>query len=475
MQNQNLNHNVLDTTRIGGLLMKLSTPLFFGMLVQSIYQIVDTIFIGKYAGNEGQGLAAMSIIMPIQMLIMGAGMMVSVGGASLISRLIGEGEKERAERALGNSIFFAILFALILTVSIVPFAVFWLNIIGVSEKVMPFAKDYLTIVMAGTIFNITGLVLLSLARAEGNARVSMISMMIQSILNVILDAIFMIPLHMGIAGAALAMIISQAAGLIYVLSYYLKGDSYLKLYWRNYIPDMRVVRDIFVIGISQFLKAIVDCASAFVIIKMVSKYGGDAGLSVFSIVQRVMMFASMPSMVLGQAMQPILGFNYGAKRFRQALRSINLALGISTGLGIAALAGLLIFSAPIIGIFTKDPVLIDASTVAFRLMFLGLPLFGFFNVAQLVFPSIGKAMPTFIISVVRPLCFIGPAALLLSYFFQIKGTWLTFPVADTLAFFLIISFLIPLLIKFRKKAREEAELEANGIRPPLLDTNTPIN
>ena len=458
MQNHTHDHNVLDTSRIGSLLMKLTAPMFFGMFIQNIYQVVDTIFIGRYVGSDA--LAAMSIIMPIQMLIMGAGNMVSVGGASLISRLIGQRDHKRAETVLGNSIFFAVLFSAILTLGVVPFVGFWLRFIGTSSNVMPFATDYLTIIMSGTVFNITGLVLLSMARAEGNARVSMISMFIQSIMNVALDAIFMIWLKMGISGAAFAMIISQATALFYVLSYYISGSSYLKLRWRNFLVDTKVVKDIFVIGVSQFLKSIVDCISGFILVRMFTLYGGDSGLSAFSIVQRVMMFASMPSMVLAQAMQPILGFNYGAKRFRAALRSINLSLVISTVMGAAALILLLIFPAPIIRIFTTDPKLIESSTLAFRLMFLGMPMFGFFNVAQLVFPSIGKALPTFLISVLRPLCFIGPFALILSHFFQVTGTWLTFPASDTMALFLVLAFLIPLLRKFRKAAREEA------IQPP---------
>jgi Na+-driven multidrug efflux pump len=264
---------------------------------------------------------------------------------------------------------------------------------------------------------------------------------------------------MGIAGAALAMIISQAASVSYVLIYYLSGDSYLKIAWRNLAPDMRIVKSIFIIGVSQFLKSVVDCASSLVLVKMVTKYGGDIGLSTFSVTQRVMMFASMPSMVLGQAMQPILGFNYGAKRFRQALKSIRLSLSASSALGITALIVLLAIPQPIIRIFTSDPKLIEAATLSFRIMFLGLPLFGFFNVSQLVFPSTGKALPTLLISVLRPLCFIGPAALLLSYLFQMRGVWLTFPVSDTLAFFLVLAFLIPLIIKFRKAAREETPAE----------------
>jgi Na+-driven multidrug efflux pump len=154
-------------------------------------------------------------------------------------------------------------------------------------------------------------------------------------------------------------------------------------------------------------------------------------------------------------MQPILGFNYGAKRFRAALRSINLSLAISTVLGTLALIVVLVFPAPIIRIFTTDPKLIESTTFAFRLMFLGLPVFGFFNVAQLVFPSIGKALPTFLISVLRPLCFITPFALILSHYFQITGAWLTFPASDAAATLLVLVFLIPLIKRFRKAAKEQ--------------------
>jgi putative MATE family efflux protein len=461
---QNKQSTILDSGRINSLLMKLSVPIFFGMAVQSVYNIVDAIFIGRYVGNSG--LAALSIIMPIQMLVMGAGNMVSIGGASLISRLLGRQETQKAERALGNSICFAVILSLILTLAVVPFVSFWLKKIGASADVLPYARQYLMITMAGSLFNITGTVLLSLARAEGNARVSMISMIIQAGLNIILDAVFMIGLNMGIAGAALATVISQGIAFAYVISYYFTGKSYLKIHWGNFVPYIKVVRAIFAIGVSQFLKGIADIISTLIIVKAVSRYGGDIGLSAFGIAQRVMMFASMPSMVLGQAMQPILGFNYGAKRFRQALKSINTSIGISTVLGLAALAILLSIPGPIIRIFTSDANLISTATSTARLMYLGMPLFAFFNVAQLVFPSIGKVWPTMLISVLRSLMIMTPLALILPHFFQISGVWLIFPGADTLSFVLVLGFLVPLIIKFRKAIKED-----DAAKRALVDTD----
>ena len=455
MQNHSHSHNVLDTPHIGSLLMKLSAPMFFGMVIQNIYQIVDTIFVGRYVGVDG--LAALSVIMPIQMIVFGIGNVVSVGGASLISRLIGQREKQKAELALGNSIFFGIVFSIFITLMVVPFVVFWLKIVGVSDNVLPYARTFLSIIMAGSLFSISGAVLLSLVRAEGNARASMISMIIQSVLNVALDALFIIVLDMGIAGAAWAMIISQGVSLAYVLSYYLSGSSYLNIRWRNLIPNKKIIKDIFAIGVSQFLKAIADCVSAIFVIKMVSQYGGDIGLSTFGILMRIMNFASMPGMVLGQAMQPILGFNYGAGRFRQVLKSIWYPILISAGLGLLALAILIIIPTPIIKIFTTDTQLIASAVSASRIMFTGLAFFGVFACGQLVFPSIGKAMSTFLVSLLRPLCLITPAILLLPRAFGVNGVWLNFPVTDTASLLLVLGFMIPLIKRFRKEAAKEKD------------------
>ena len=475
MQNnkQNHNHNILDTSHIGRLLMMLSVPMFFGMITQNIYNIVDTIFIGHYVGSTG--IAALSITFPIQMIAQGVAGMVSIGSASLISRLLGEGNRQRAERTLGNGIFFSVIFSIALMLVVLPLLTPLLKLIGASENVLPFARQYLTITMSGIIFNITGAVLLTLVRAEGNARVSMVAMIVQSVLNIILDAVFMISLKMGMSGAALAMVISQGFALIYVLSYYFMGESYLKIRVRNLLPDIKIVRSIFAVGVSQFVQTIAFSVSIFFLIRMASFYGGDMALSAFGVIQRIMMFASMPGMVLGQAMQPVLGFNYGAKRFRRALKTIGLAVSAATAFSVAAFLVLFFFPQPIIRIFTSDPQLIEATAFAARRIFIGLPLFGFFNVGQLIYPSIGKAVQTLIISVARPLLFMTPLVLILPRFLGMSGIWLSFPGSDILIFLVLVGLLIPLVRKFRKAAREDntGNPDITAVKPEL-DTDSGI-
>jgi putative MATE family efflux protein len=450
MLNKALNRNVLDTDKIGRLLLKLSVPMFFGSIAQVIYSVIDTIFIGHYVGPLG--MAGISIAFPLQMFAQGTGMMVGIGGGSLISRLIGAGENQRAERALGNSLSLSILFSVILTAAVVPFIHFWITLIGATENVLPYAKDYLSITYAGVVFNITGAVLLTLIRSEGNTRVAMISMITQAVLNILLDWLFIGWLQMGIKGAALGTMIAQAVAMLYALSFYVRKSGYLKVRIANFAPDLKILKSIFAIGISQFAQTVATSIAALLLVNRMALYGSDTSLAAFGILQRVMWFAMVPGQVLGQAMQPILGFNYGAKRFKLALKILNLTFLHSTIFSILTFIVLFFYPEILLGVFTSDATLIKAGAQAARIIFLTMPLFGFFNVGQMVFPSIGKAVESFIIAIARPLVFIIPLTIILPLFYDLNGVWASFPGADVFTFVLIFSMLLPLYRNFRKQA-----------------------
>ena len=198
---------MLDTDRIGWLLLKLATPAFFGMFVQTLYNVINTIFVGHYVGPLG--IAGLSIAFPLQMLTMGLGMMVGIGGASLISRLLGAGDVAGAERTVGNGISISIVLSVLVVIIILPFVDFWLRLIGASDDVLPYAREYLAVITIGAFSSIFTMALLSFARAEGNARVGMVAMILGAVLSIILCAVFIITLDMGVLGAALATVISQ--------------------------------------------------------------------------------------------------------------------------------------------------------------------------------------------------------------------------------------------------------------------------
>jgi putative MATE family efflux protein len=454
MQKQSTSHNVLDTDRIGPLLLKMTLPLLFGVLVQAAYNIVDAIFIGHYVGPPG--MAALSVVFPLFMLTMGLGMMMGVGGASLISRLLGAGDTNGAERALGNSIAIGILISILFTVIVLPVMDFWINLVGASNEVFPLAKDYLIILVSGTVFNVLMNALALWVRAEGNARVSMIIMVLGFGLNILLDAVFIIWLDMGMTGAALAMLISLAIATIYGMSYYFTGSSYLKLRISNFIPDFNILKQILAIGVAQFGQVIATVFATTLLVRTASTYGGDLALASFGIIQRLLHFAIMPGMVIGQGMQPILGFNYGAKRYHLAIKVITLSSIMATIISVLSFTVIFLFPEPIAKAFTNDAQLINETAHVMKLSFLALPLLGFFGVGQMVFPSIGKVIQTLTVAIVRPAVFTIPLVLIMPQFLGLDGVWLAFPTSDALIFIVVVVLLIPVIRQFRKAAAENS-------------------
>jgi putative MATE family efflux protein len=449
----NQNNNVLGSGDVGRLLLKLSFPMFIGMSIQAIYSVVDVIFIGHFVGSLG--IAGVSVVFPLQMLVNGVAMMVGVGGASLISRRIGAGDNRSAERALGNGISFAIIFSLLLTAAILPTMDFWLSLVGASENVLPYARVYLTIFISGVVISILGMALLTYARSEGNARVVMVAYIISSLLNVILDAIFIISLHMGVAGAALATLISQGSVVIYALWYYFSGDSYLKIHIGNLKPDLKIFKEIFSIGVASFAQALATTVAVSILIRVAADYGGDIALSAFGVIQRIMNFAFMPGQVIGQGMQPVLGYNYGAGRYRLASKSVVIACLAATACSIFVFIILFVFPTTLMSLFTSDQELLALAVHASRYCFAAVPLMGIFTIGSMVFPAVGKPWETMAVSLTRPLVFLLPLALLFPRLWQLDGIWLAFPGGDVLTFLLTVALLIPLLMEFKKAAAVE--------------------
>ncbi len=459
-----MNQSILDDDRIGRLLLKLTIPAFFGMFVMTLYNVVDTIFIGHYVGPLG--IAGLTIVFPFQMLSMGMGMMTGMGGASLISRLIGANNIPRAEKALGNAITFTVGLSVIIMAVGLSNTDFWLRLIGSSDTILPYARDYMTIILIGMVFQTNAMAFNGIVRAEGNARVAMIGMIIGAGLNIILDAIFIIPLDMGVRGAALATVIAQLISFIYFIFYYLRGKSFLKIHSRNLILELNILKDILAIGIASLAMTLAGSLSAVFVNRIIVAYGGDYAISTFGVVNRIMMFAMMPGMVVGQGLQPILGFNYGAKRYDRAWRAIKIAFTFSTAWCILAFFVLFFVPEPFIQIFSDDSELIVMASYAAKRIFLVLYLMGVVFVGSLIFQSIGKAVQSFITAIARPL-FLVPLIFILPRFLQLEGVWLTFPLSDALSMILTVILLIPQIRKFRS-ADVPVGSEQLSLRPEQL-------
>jgi putative MATE family efflux protein len=439
--------NMLANENIGKLLWKLSFPAGIGMFVMVLYNVVDTIFIGHVVGPLG--IAALTIVFPIQMLIMCVGLMIGIGGASLISRLLGARDFDKAERALGNAIHSIVILGILFTLIGLSKSSFWLKLMGASETVLPYAKDYLDIILLGAVFRIFAMGINNLVRAEGNAIVAMISMIIGATLNILLDAFFIIGLAMGVRGAAIATVLSQVITSLYLIHYYLYRNSTLKIRLKNFILKYTIVREIAVIGLSAFVR---NASSSFVIIilnRTLVAYSGDLAVAAYGIVHRVMHFVLMPNISIGQGLLPILGFSYGAKRTDRALQVIKLSIIIATIFSVVSCLIIFIFTNPIMRIFTTDNSLIVESVHAARLIFLLFYFVGFQIVGSVVFQAIGKAVPAFLIATSRQVLFLLPLILILPKFFHLNGIWLSFPIADGLSFILTLLLLIPYILELR--------------------------
>lgn len=442
----------LDDSHIGRLLVKFTIPAFLGIFIITLYNVVDTIFIGHYVGPLG--IAGLSMVFPVQMLAMGIGLMIGMGGASLISRLIGAGNKPLAEHTLGNAVTITVVLSGILTIIGLWDVDFWLRLMGTSETIMPYARDFMTIILVGIFFETFAMALNNLIRSEGNPRVPMIGMVLGAVSNIILCTIFIVYFGWGVKGSALATVIAQLLSVIFYLHYYLSRKSYLKLHLENLFLKWYVTREILVLGIPSFVTMIAESLTAILINWTLIPLGGDMAISAFGIVNRLFMFAMMPGIAIGQGMQPILGFNYGARHYDSVLKTIKLAIVSATICCIIVFVMLYFFPDPFIRIFTNDAELITLSSHATRQVTLVLYLVGFIMVGSTFFQAIGKAAQSFVVTVVRSVAFLVPLVLLLPNFWQLDGVWLAIPITDGLTFMLTLALFIPQILRIRRKLAE---------------------
>ena len=461
------NHRVraLADEGIGRLLWKLSLPAGIGMFVMALYNVVDTIFLGHTVGPLA--IAALSVVFPVQMLMVGVGQMIGIGGASLVARSLGAKDVDRAERTLGNAVFLVCVLGVAMIVVGLSASSFWLRLFGASDAVLPYARVYFDIILLGTAFRLFAMSANGLIRAEGNARVPMIAMVVGAGLNIALDALFILGLHMGVAGAATATVVSELVSATYLMSYYLLHRSSVRMALHNIAPERSVLREILAIGVSSFVRT----AAGSLVIAFVNRslvgYGGDVALAAFGVLHRVLMFFFMPMISIGQGLLPILGFSYGAKRYDRALAVMRLSTIAASVM--AAVAFLIVFSfpAPIIRIFTTDSSLVSAGAHGARFMFAAMWLVGFQMVGSVTFQAIGKAVPAFITAISRNILFFLPAILILPRFFGLDGVWASFPIADSLSFVLTLLLVLPQVRRFRKAARAStAEGETPGDESP---------
>lgn len=420
--------NEMGEKTILRLLIKFSLPSIAGMSVQALYYTADRIFIGQALGPLG--IAGMTVSFPITMIGFGLMMLIGTGGTALISIGLGEQDIDRAEKVLGISIVLFVCSSLTFTIMGSIFLDPLLTLVGASETILPYARDYVQIMLFGTVFTGLGFGMNNFLRGEGNPRVAMAIMMIGAVLNIILDAIFILGFQMGMRGAAIAAIIAQSSSSAMVLYYFMSGKSLLKIHLKNLKPQWDIIRRILAIGLAPFAMMLVDSVMSTIWNRQLGAYGGDLAISVMGIISSINMFFMMPLFGLSQGSQPLLGFNYGARKIDRVKKTLLLTTIVAITISGVGFLVTVSFPIELIRIFNRDSeTLIELGVGAMRIYFLSLPFMGYSIIASNYFQAVGKAKQAIFLILARSVLLQIPAILILPHFMGLNGVWLSSPLS----------------------------------------------
>lgn len=411
------------------LLLSFSIPAIVGMMVNALYNVVDRIFIGWGVG--ALGIAAATVGFPIMLVLMAFGMLIGMGAGALVSIRLGEKRKEEAERIIGNALALLVMISIVLSVAGLIFLNPLLRLFGASPNILPLAQEYVSVILAGSVFMGVGFGMNNFIRAEGNPRTAMLTMLIGAVLNTILDPIFIFWFKMGIRGAAIATVISQAASAVWVLAYFLNGKSLLKLRLRNFVIKKEILFKIIAIGSPPFVMQLAASALNAILNNQLQRYGGDLAIAAMGIIFSVVMLILMPVFGLNQGAQPLIGYNFGAHRYDRVKRTLQLAVAAATAIALVGFAVTRLFPSFLIRLFNRDSQeLLAIGVPAIRIFLIMLPIIGFQVVSANYFQAVGKPKPAMILALSRQVLLLIPAILILPRFLGLRGIWLAGPVAD---------------------------------------------
>ena len=420
--------SLLGSQSINKLLISQSVPASIGILVMSVYMIVDTIFVGHWVGSLA--IAAITVVLPITFLISSIGMAIGVGGGSIISRALGAGNFDKASNILGNQITMVMV---LIIATVIPGFYFddeILLLFGAQGAIMEPAKTYYHIILLGVPFLAPAMTGNNVIRAQGFPKIAMNSMLVPAIANIILDPFFIYVFDWGLEGAAWATSISYFFSFLYVV-YFLSSDkSEIKIKLSDLKLDFKIVNEINSLGMVTLARQGAVSVLSIVLNHSLFKYGGEIYISVYGIINRILMFVLFPVIGLAQGMLPIAGFNYGAKDFLRVKEVIKKAIFFGTGM--AFLIFILILSGryELVNIFTNDEQLLKLTPPVILIVFLATPFVPVQLIGAAYFQAIGKVVPALLLTLTRQGLFLIPLVYILPDYFGIMGIWMAFPISD---------------------------------------------
>lgn len=453
-------HNFMEKEKITKLIVKFSFPAMIGMFVNALYNVVDRIYIGNIKDIGHLGITGIGVTFPVVILIFSFALLIGIGAAACISIRLGRKKLDEAETFLGRATFLAIVISAILMSIIYLFMDKIIMMIGGSEDTFFYAKSYLKYLTLGVPAVIIGNTLNAAIRSDGSPKMSMTTLLIGAITNIVLDPIFIFYFNMGIKGAAIATIISQYVSAIWTLYYFTSDLSKMRLRRKYMALELSKTKEICISGSSPFAIQIGFSLVTYTLNSVLKKYGGDMSIGAMAIIQSIITFLTMPIFGINQGLQPILGYNYGAKKYMRVKEA--LFKGI-LGATILCLIGFIVtrfFAHYLVRVFTDNRDLESLAIYGLKRYTLAFPIIGTQIISSAYFQAIGKPKMSLLISSSRQILFTIPALYMLSKMFGLMGIWFATPVADTLSTIITYILLrreIKNLQKLEKKEKKKLE------------------
>lgn len=446
---QQRNQTELETQPIGKLLLQYSIPAIIAMTATSLYNIVDSVFIGHGVG--ALAISGLAITFPLMNLSAAFGAMVGVGASTLISVKMGQKDIPTARHILGNTVTLNLILGVVFGAVVLAFLDPILVFFGASEATLPYAHDYMQVILVGNVITHSYLGLNSVVRSTGYPRLAMMATIATVIINTVLDPLFIYTFDFGIRGAALATVLSQIFALIYCVCILSRQNEPVHFCRGTYKLRRQIVGNTLAIGLSPFLMNSCACLIVLFINNSLKNYGGDLAIGAYGVINRIVFFFLMIVIGLNQGMQPIAGYNFGARRMDRVMRVLGYSIVYATAITLTGFVVGEFFPELCTRMFTTDERLIEISISGMRIVFASFLLIGAQMVTTNFFQSIGYAKISIFLSLTRQLLFLLPGLIVLPRFFGVDGVWYSLPMADLLSFLVTVT----MLMSYRKKFKLE--------------------
>ena len=452
------NNNFLGTEPVGKLLLKLSIPAIAAQIINLLYNLVDRVYIGHIPNEGSLALTGVGVCMPVIMIVSAFAALISSGSAPRASMAMGKGDNNEAEKILGNSFSLQIIISVILTAILLIFNKPLLVAFGASDNTIEYALSYMNIYAAGTIFVQLTLGMNAFITAQGFAKTGMLSVLIGAVCNIALDPLFIYALNMGVRGAALATIISQAVSTIWVIRFLTSKKTVIKIKKSNFKLKKNIVLPSLALGLAPFIMQASESVIIVCFNSSLLKYGGDIAVGAMTILSSVMQFSMLPMQGLGQGAQPITSYNFGARNAQRVKKTFKLLVTIT--LSYSVLIWIFVMAIPQIfaKIFSSDAELVEFTAWAMRIYCGAMGIFGAQIACQLTFTSIGKAKESIVVAVMRKFILLIPLIYIIPHLTENKvmGVYLAEPIAD---FISVIFTIILFSFQFKKAIKVISKTE----------------